>query len=158
MWLLEESSQVIPSHEQQSTDGFQFRGETEEETLPENHRRDSWSWWLQPASETVRNRKATHKRSKRSMWELRGCVVVDEALTRPLALNIMSSSNKNKTRKVVIEDRKKTYWQYKCWLRGSSHTKQIRYLVTLALTKAISQHLQDLLIHFVNFLKPLVHC
>lgn len=33
--------------------------------------------------------------------------MVDEALTRPLALNIMSSSNKNKTRKVVIEDRKK---------------------------------------------------
>nr|BAE98884.1 hypothetical protein [Arabidopsis thaliana] len=63
MWLSGESSQVIPSHEQQSMDGFQFRGETEEETFPENHSRDSRSCELQRASETAIERtlmKRTH--------------------------------------------------------------------------------------------------
>jgi hypothetical protein len=45
-------------------DKFQFNGETEEETLPENHMRDSRSCRLQTASESVRKR-ADRKRIQR---------------------------------------------------------------------------------------------
>ena len=51
-----ESSQEIPSQEQQSVDVFQCKGESGDDTLVENKRRESRSWRLHTASETVRKK------------------------------------------------------------------------------------------------------
>lgn len=51
-----ESSQEIPSQEQQSVDELQCKGEAGDDTLLEKKRRESRSWRLQTASETVRKK------------------------------------------------------------------------------------------------------